>query len=183
MSLLEVEPLDLGADVRAMSLTLTDGPEQEPLRGAEAAKIWSRVIPALAAEETWALDFFSHADRVREFCEAKKIPFRDASKRSVVISPPSGEPLEQIFARFERETFGARAGAPLPAADPDLESELAHRGVDAYHAEYSKYAFCAICEPEDASLVILSKKLWASEIARRLRPALAGLEVTIRLAG
>ena len=47
--LLEVEPLDLGADVRAVGLELTEADEnREPIRGADAARIWSRVLPAAA---------------------------------------------------------------------------------------------------------------------------------------
>src|ERR1700675_3291179 len=59
--LLEIEPLDLGADVRAMGLELTEADEnREPIRGTDAARIWSRVLRAVASPENWALDFFSH---------------------------------------------------------------------------------------------------------------------------
>ncbi len=64
---------------------------------------------------------------------------------------------------------------------PPLEGELARRGVDAYHTAFSKYFFCAICAFEDGSLVFLSEKLWASEVIRRVRPALEGQDVEIRL--
>ena len=48
--LLEIEPLDLGADVRAMGLELTEADEnREPIRGADAARIWSRVLRARGA--------------------------------------------------------------------------------------------------------------------------------------
>ena len=63
-----------------------------------------------------------------------------------------------------------------------LEGELARRGVDAYHTAFPRYSFCAICNFEDGSLVVLSAKLWASEVIRRVRPALEGQEVEIRLA-
>ncbi len=62
------------------------------------------------------------------------------------------------------------------------KAELARRGVDAYHTAFAKYFFCAICNFEDGSLVILSEKLWASEVIRRIRPALEGQEIEIRLA-
>src|SRR5271156_577150 len=49
-SLLDVEPLDLGADVRAVGLELVEADEnREPVRGPAAAKIWSRVLTATAA--------------------------------------------------------------------------------------------------------------------------------------
>ena len=59
--------------------------------------------------------------------------------------------------------------------------ELARRGVDAYHTAFAKYFFCAVCNFEDGSLVLLSEKLWASEVIRRVRPVLEGLEVDARL--
>jgi hypothetical protein len=64
MYLLDVEPLDLGSDVRAIGLELTEADEnREPVRGIDASKIWSRVLRATAADEVWALDFFSHLAR------------------------------------------------------------------------------------------------------------------------
>jgi hypothetical protein len=178
---LEIEPLDLGPDVRAVGLDLTESEEQEPARGPEAARIWSRVIPALAGSEPWALDFFSHLDRLREFCDACQIAYRETPHRCMVISSPPLEALAQLIGRFERETFGIRAGGPLKMGDPALENELARRGADAYHASYPAYFFCAICAPEDGSLVVLSQHLWSSEIARRARPALADLQVRVRI--
>jgi hypothetical protein len=181
--LLEIEPLDLGSDVRAMGLELTEADEnREPIRGADAARIWSRVLPAIAASENWVLDFFSHLDPLRDYYERHQIPYRDATKHSVVVPAPELAVLEPLLDRFQGETFGARAGAPLVAGDPILEGDLARRGVDAYHAAFSKYAFCAICNFEDGSLVLLSEKLWASEVIRRIRPALEGQDVEIRLA-
>ena len=45
MNLLEIEPLDLGPDVRAMGLELVEDDEnREPVRGPDAARIWSRVL-------------------------------------------------------------------------------------------------------------------------------------------
>jgi hypothetical protein len=180
--LLEVEPLDLGPDVRAVGLELAEADEhREPVRGADAAQIWSRVLPAVAGDEPWALDFFSHLDRLRDFCQRHQIAFRDASHRSIVIPAPSADLLESLFERFLSETFGARAGSQLSAGDSALEGELARRGVDAYHKAFPNYFFCAVCGFEDGSLVILSEKLWASEVIRRVRPALHGLEVQIQL--
>jgi hypothetical protein len=181
--LLEIEPLDLGADVRAMGLELTEADEnREPIRGADAARIWSRVLLAIAAPENWALDFFSHLDRLRDYCQRHQIPYREATKHSIVVPAPEFAILEPLIDRFQSETFGARAGGPLAEGDPTLEGELARRGVDAYHSAFSKYAFCAICNFEDGSLVLLSEKLWASEVIRRIRPAFEGQDLEIRLA-
>ncbi len=183
MYLLEIEPLDLGADVRAMGLELTEADEnREPIRGADAAKIWSRVLLAIAAPENWALDFFSHLDRLRDYCQRHRIPYRKATKHSIVVPAPELAPLESLIDRFQGETFGARAGGLLAECDPTLEGELARRGVDAYHTAFAKYFFCAICNFEDGSLIILSEKLWASEVIRRIRPVLEGHDIDIRLA-
>ena len=181
--LLEVEPLDLGPDVRAIGLELTEADEnREPIRGADAAQIWSRVLRATAADETWALDFFSHLDRVREYCERHQIAFREASNRSIVIPALELGALEPFIGRFQSETFGVRAGEKVRTGDPALEGELARRGVDAYHTAFPNYTFCAVCNFEDGSLVLLSEKLWASEVIRRARPALEDQDVQVRLA-
>jgi hypothetical protein len=87
--LLDVEPLDLGPDVRAVGLELTEADEnREPVRGPEAARVWSRVLRATAADEIWALDFFSHLDRVREYCNQHQVKYREAGTRSIVIPAP-----------------------------------------------------------------------------------------------
>ncbi len=182
-TLLEVEPLDLGADVRAIGLELTEADEnREPIRGGDAARIWARVLLATAADQIWALDFFSHLDRIREYCERHQILYRESSNRCIVIPRLALGALEPLIARFQSETFGARAGEKLATRDPALEGELARRGVDAYHTAFPNYAFCAICNFEDGSLVLLSEKLWASEVIRRVRPALEGQDVDVRLA-
>jgi hypothetical protein len=181
-SLLDVEPLDLGADVRAVGLELVEADEnREPVRGPAAAKIWSRVLTATAATTTWALDFFSHLDRVTEYCKSHQIEYREASNRSIVIAAPELSILEPLLDRFQNETFGARAGDLVAAGDPEVEGDLAKRGVDAYHSAFPKYFFCAICGIEDGSVVLLSEKLWASEVIRRVRPVLEGLDVDVRL--
>jgi hypothetical protein len=179
---LEVEPLDLGTDVKSVGIELFEDDEnREPVRGSDAARIWSRVLPAIAGQEGWALDFFSHLDRVRDYCTRHAIAFREASQRSIVISAPKSEELEFLIDRFQNETFGVRAGGPVNQEDPALEGELARRGVDAYEPAVANYFFCAVCDFEDGSLVVLSEKLWASEIIRRVKPSLEGLEVGLRL--
>jgi hypothetical protein len=185
MHLLDIEPLDLGEDLRAVGLDLVEADEnREPVRGADAARIWSRVLTAIAGQEPWVLDFFSHLDRVRDYCQLHDIDCREANQRSIVIPAPQPEALEALFERFEAETFGVRAGVPVaPGAEGDsaVEAELARRGVDAYRAAYPNYFFCGVCAFEDGSLVLLSDKLWASEVIRRVRPAIKGLDAEVRL--
>jgi hypothetical protein len=183
--LLDIEPIDLGPDVRAVGLELVEADEnREPVRGIDAARVWARCLTAVTGTEPWALDFFSHLGRVRDFCERHKIAFREANQRSIQIPAPEIPTLESLFERFLPETFGARAGGAVMSGDPALEGELARRGVDAYHTAFSNYFFCAVCGFEDGSLVLLSHKLWAGEVIRRVRPALQkldGIEVEIRL--
>jgi hypothetical protein len=169
--------------VRSVGLELVEPDEnREPVRGTDAARIWSRVLEATAATEPWALDFFSHLDRVRDYCQAHQIAYREASRRSIVIPEPHSAALESLIDRFQSETFGARAGGLLRTGDPAVEGELGRRGVDAYHQAFRNYNFCAVCGFEDGSLVLLSEKLWASEVIRRVRPVLEGLDVEVRLA-
>jgi len=176
---LEVEPLDLGADVKSVGLELLDRESREPVRGADAARIWGAVLLALAGTEPWALDFFSHLDRLREFCRLHKIAYREAARRCIVIASPRPEPLAALLGRFEDETFGARAGGQLAAGDAALEGDLARRGVDAYHPAFANYFFCAVCDFENGFLTLLTNRLWASEVIRRLRPVLDELPVEV----
>ncbi|MBI3406632.1 MAG: hypothetical protein HY046_14355, partial [Acidobacteria bacterium] len=163
---LEIEPLDLGADMKSVGLELTELGTGAPVSGIDGARIWSRVLTTLAGNETWALDFFSHLDRVRDFCARHKIALRDASARSLVIPVVNEKSLAELFERFEGETFGARAGGSLATAgsnggvDAVLEGELARKGVDAYHRSYANYFFCAVCEPSAGSVTLLSNRLW-----------------------
>jgi hypothetical protein len=185
MYLLDIESLDLGADVQAVGLDLVEENEnREPVRGPEAARVWSRVLPAVAAPEPWALDFYSHVERVRDFCDQHEVPYREATQRSIVVSAPDAPVLESLIARFEAETFGARAGGPIRAAggvDPKFEGDLARRGGDAYHSVFRNYFFCAICAFEDGSLVLLSQQLSSGEVIRRVRPVLEGSKAKVYL--
>jgi hypothetical protein len=176
---LDVEVLSLGSDVKAVGLELLETESREPVRGNKAAQIWSAAFPVLAGEEFYVLDFFSHLDRVRDFCGTHEIPFRDAAERCLVIPKPTQEQLLEIFTRFESETFGMRVGPAAQTPDPAVEGELSKRGLDAYQSAYTRYTFCAVCEPEDGWITLLSKTLWPSEVIRRVRPALQPFDVHI----
>lgn len=176
---LDVQALDLGSDVKAVGLELVETESREPVRGKEAAEIWSAVFPALFGNDSYVVDFFSHLDRVREFCKMRQIEWREAGERCVVLPAPAGEQLRQIFERFEGETFGIRTGAAAQTADAALEGDLSKRGLDAYQAAYSRYKFCAVCEPEDGWITLLSESLWPSEIIRLLRLAVRPFDVHI----
>jgi hypothetical protein len=175
---LEVEPLDLG-DVRGVGLELLNKETREPVTGAEAAAIWAAVVPGLAGGEPWGLDFFAHAERVSEFCKNQQIDARQANAKVVLIPQPDAGPLRMLFERFANETFGVRSGALVAAGDPDLEDSLASHGVDAYHRALGRYVFCAVCDFENGFLTILSEPLWASEVIRRARRAVEGMNVDV----
>ena len=175
---LDVQGLDLGSATKAVGLELIETESREPLAGEYAARVWAALFPALAAKERYAVDFFSHLDRVRDFCVAQHIAFREAAGRCLVISQPAVEVLEKLIARFESETFGLRAG-PATEGDPALEGELSKRGLDAYEAAYPRYSFCAICEAAEGWVTVLSETLWPSEIIRRVRPVLQPFDVYI----
>ncbi len=176
---LDVQAMDVGPGVKAVGLELIETESREPLRGPEAAVIWSAALFALAASEPYVLDFFSHLDRVREFCISHSIAVREAASRCLVIPQPSQELLRRLVSRFESETFGLRVTANTAGEDPALENELSHRGLDAYQPVYSRYTCCAICEPSDGWVTVLSDTLWPSEIIRRVRPALQPFDVYI----
>ena len=176
---LDVQAMDLGNGVKAVGLELVETENREPVRGNEAAEIWSEILPALAGQEAFSVDFFSHLDRVREFCKSRKIEWREAAERCIVISSPSTEELRQLLERFEGETFGIRAGSAAQTPDAALEGDLSKRGLDAYQEGYARYTFCAVCEPEDGWVTVLSQTLWPSEIIRRVRPAVQKFDVHI----
>jgi hypothetical protein len=176
---LDVQALDLGADVKAVGLELLGTESREPVKGKEAAEIWAALFTTLSGGDFFVVDFFSHLNRVREFCEARKIAFREAAERCLVLPHPSQEHLRQLFERFEAETFGARAGATARVVDAALESELSQRGLDAYQAAYTRYTFCAVCEPEDGWVTLLSETLETGEVVRRVRPAVHQFDVYV----
>jgi hypothetical protein len=176
---MDVESLDLGPGVKAVGLELLGTEDREPVRGHDAAAIWAAVFPALAANEFFVVDFFSHLERVREFCKLHEIHFREAAERCLVLPQPGETQLAELFQRFEDETFGVRAGGPLQGGDAALEKDLSRRGLDAYQPAYAPYTFCAICEPEDGWVTLLSETLWPTEVIRRIRPAAQKFNVYI----
>jgi hypothetical protein len=177
---LEVEPLDLGADVKAVGLDLVEIESREPARGTDAARLWAATLSALPGAEPWALDFFSHLDRVREYCRMRGVAFEEKSYgHSLVIPAPGSDALVELFDRFAGETFGVRAGARLAEGDPAVEGDLAAHGVDAYHTAFKNYLFCAVCDFENGFLTLLTEKLWTSEVLRRIKPATAALPVEV----
>jgi len=176
---LEIGALDLGSDVQAVGLELIDPQNREPVTGREAAAIWSALLPALAEKEPWALDFYAHLDRVREFCRLRQIEFREPNTHTIVIPAVAGEQLTATFERFAGESFGIRAGGPVLTGDPEVEGRLAERGIDAYHTAFPHYFFCAVCDFEGGFLTVISNRLWASEVMRRARPVLTPLQVDV----
>src|SRR4029077_13092269 len=118
-------------------------------------------------------------DRVRDFCAARKIAFRGAGRRCIVVPQPTQEQLRQLCERFEGESFGFRAGDRVKADDAGLTDELSQHGLDAYQAAYRRYSFCAVCEFEDGWVTLLSETIWSSEVIRRVRPAAQSFDVYI----
>ena len=177
---LEVEPLDLGPDVKAVGLDLVEIESREPARGEDAARLWAAALGALPGTEPWALDFFSHLDRVRDYCRSRAVSFEEkAEGHSLVIPAPPADALAALVERFAGETFGVRAGALVAAGDSVVEAELARRGVDAYHSTFRNYLYCAVCDFENGFLTLLTEKLWTSEVLRRIKAATATLPVEV----
>src|SRR5271155_951715 len=94
-----VQALELGGDVKGFALELIETESREPVRGPEAAAIWAAVFPVLAAAEPFVLDFFSHIDRVRDFCNIHHVEYREAAARCLVIPQPSLDVLRQLIVR------------------------------------------------------------------------------------
>jgi hypothetical protein len=174
---LEVQSLDLGPDIKSVGLELIDTESREPVQGSPAAEIWSAVTLALAAEEAYVLDFFSHVSRVAEFCTEHLIPFRTGGVRCLVLPNPNLEQVRELFARFAEESFGLRVGPAAATPDAELEGDLSKRGLEAYKDAYARYTFCAVCESADGWFTLLSNTLWSSEVIRRVRPAVQPFDV------
>ena len=70
---LDVQAMDLGAGEKAVGMELLETESREPVRGRQASLIWGSALPALAAKEPLVVDFFSHLERVREFCKLREL--------------------------------------------------------------------------------------------------------------
>src|SRR5262249_42860699 len=103
--------MDLGAETKAVGLELLETESREPVQGEEAAAMWAAAFPALAGKESWVVDFYSHLDRVREYCRSPQVEFREAANRCLVSRQPEAEKLRDLVGRFAGETFGLRCGA------------------------------------------------------------------------
>src|SRR5258707_11504211 len=97
---LDVETLDLGPGVKAIGMELIETESREPVRGKDAIAIWAGVFPALVAQEAFVFDFFSHLDRVREFCVSHKISFREAAGRCIGRPQPNQEKGPELIRRI-----------------------------------------------------------------------------------
>ena len=176
---LEIDPLDLGAGAKGIGFELIERSTREPVRGADAGRIWGATLAAVAGDDPWALDFFAHIERVREYCAPRAIEFRQAASRSLVILAPAPDVLAALVERFAAETYGARAGGSLPAEDAELEGTLSSSGVDAYAPAIDSYLFCAVCDFENGFLTLLTNQLSSAEVIRRLQPALKKLSMNV----
>ena len=84
---------------------------REPAHGSDAAHIWASALGALAGTEPWALDFFAHLDRVREYCTLHAIPFEEKSSGHLVGS----RPIQPELTRDSSNASPARRLARVPA--------------------------------------------------------------------
>jgi hypothetical protein len=177
--ILEIETLNLGDDTRAIGMELVHpGPEREPVIGREAAEVWSRALPAIAPDEPLELDFSNPSANLREFCSARRIG-RETAGANLSVTSPSREILAELIERFEGEGFGIRAGNLAAKLDKALEKDFAQRGVDAYQEAHHHYTFCAICAFDEATVTLVAPRLWATEVVRRVAPALTGMDVQV----
>src|SRR5207302_1532384 len=124
---LDVQALDLGGEVKAVGLELVETQNREPVRGKDAAEIWSAVFPALAGNESYVVDFFSHIERVREFCKLHEIALREAAERCVVLPHRNQDQCHQIFNPSEAKTFGIRPGNAAQPADAARKADRPSR--------------------------------------------------------
>jgi hypothetical protein len=180
---LEVEALELGFNTRAVGIDLVTSDTREPFVNPDAASIWAAIVPALAGEEPWVLDFFAHLGRIRDFCRDHGLSFREPNSHTLVLPSPEQAALSVLVERFSGERFGVRAGGAALNGKAESERQIADRlaakGLDAYDTAYHESVFCAICDFETGALTILSDKLWASEVIRRIRPAVKDRDVEV----
>ena len=183
MYLLEIEPLDLGADVRAVGLELVEADEnREPVRGTTPrASGAAFCVPSPATSHGRSISSaISIACAI--IATVTKLPFAKRASARIVVPAPEAAALEALLDRFQKETFGARAGRLLvDAGDPALEGELRAAAWTLITRLFATIFSAPFAHFEDGSLVLLSEKLWASEVIRRVRPVLDDLKVEVRL--
>jgi hypothetical protein len=142
-----------------------------------------RVLQSIAPGEPIALDFPAQDKVVVEFCASRRIGRQGAGGICIVALPTPGIQAREILAdmieRFESLTFGVRAGSLAATLDQTFEENFAMRGVDAYQEAYHRYTFCAICAFDEATLTLVAPRLWATEVVRRVAPAITGLDVQV----
>src|SRR3989304_671196 len=84
---LEVEPLDLGPDVKGVGLELVEVESRGPAHGATAAAIWAAALESIAGDQPYVLDFFAHLDRVRNYCSRRGIPYVEKAGSRLLVIP------------------------------------------------------------------------------------------------
>jgi hypothetical protein len=165
---LEVQALDLGAEVKAVVSRFWKPKTANRCVGSRPRISGPRF--SCYRQRAVHAGFLQSSDRVRDFCASRQIAFHEAGPRCIVIQQPAQEQLQQLFERFETETFGFRAGPRVKEDDLTLTNELCQNGLDAYQAAYQRYSFCAVCEFEDGWVTLLSQKIWPSEVIARAPP-------------
>jgi hypothetical protein len=109
---LDVQAMDLGPGTKAVGLELIETESREPLRGSEAASIWAAALVALSAKEPYVVDFFSHLERVREFCASRSIAIREAASSSKHLVGVSARPAP-IRTRLSSRNCRIAAWTPI----------------------------------------------------------------------
>ena len=126
---LDVETMNLGPNVKAIGMELIETESREPVRGPDATAIWTRILPALIAQEPFVLDFFSHLDRVREYCDQHQVKYREAGKRSIVIGQRRGIAMleDNRLAKTTRARKGKKRFREIDTDDTTLRPARSHR--------------------------------------------------------
>lgn len=173
MTLLEVESVDLGLPIGTLRLSLYDEETEEPLAPASAVPVWTEILAALFGSQAYALDFFSQTRRVGDFCAGHAISCRMLEgERCLSVTTPGPESVAKLAQRFYGDLFGGRVGNGA-GADPELERDLSHRGIDAYAGALERYIAMAVIELYDGQVIVFSDRLSTAELARQLQPIAA----------
>ena len=129
--------MDLGPAVKAVGLELIETESREPLRGPEAARHLGRGIDRSRRHRSLRLSISSVTSiAFANSAPPTPSPIREAASRCLVIPQPSLELLRLIFARFEVGNVRHARWSRCAKRRCALESELSHRGLDAYQPAY-----------------------------------------------